>query len=151
MSLVVSLLCGCTVDWNLSCPHLIRSSLSLKIWVFRLMLYWGNSIRPRLTNSTVDSWPWPPHAASSSSMESVNENRSRRRQNTALGPLQTRRDGPAKPLALKYIQHAVTSLAFEHLNTRFYKLFSLKTKRNVSHCSKHAAFSTPCCDSGVLT
>lgn len=75
-------------------------------------------------------------------MESVNEKRSKIRENTALGPLQTRRDRPTKSLALKFTKQS-------HLSS--FKAFGYEILQIIlSHCSKQSAFVTPRGDHGVL-
>lgn len=68
------------------------------------------------TISTVESWPWPPLAASSSSIESVSENSSKTRENTARGPLQTLTDFPERSLALEAKQNVYPDVIYFQTN-----------------------------------
>lgn len=124
-----------------SLSYLMRSSLSWKIGVFRLMVYLGNSKRPRLTSSTVESWPWPPQAASSSSTMSLNEKSSRARENTARGPRETLREHPATSLALKNTHYGWDLLVCKHLDIRFHRLFQAKQHSLFQAWSKPLASS----------
>lgn len=126
-------------DSELTWSDLMRSSLSWKTRVFRWMVYWGNATRPRLTSSTEESWPCPPPAASSSSSESDKENSSKIRENTARGPGHTRRDGPAKSLALRNTWHRITVQFLLIWMSDFTNYFQIKIKIRGIHYSEAEA------------